>query len=101
MLDELGLAELDASEGAKKLYARTPAGQEELAAKRADADALLARLAAAKDRSSGGRSPKIVRAVENFRTALRLRLERGPMSEAEIDSLAAVIDAAATAIERS
>lgn len=101
MLDELGLAQLEANEGAKKLYALTDAGREELAAKRAEAEHLLARLAAAKDRSSGQRAPQIVRAVENFRVALRLRLERGPLRDDEINAVAAAIDAAAAAIERS
>jgi DNA-binding PadR family transcriptional regulator len=101
MLDDLGLAQLEASDGAKKLYALTDAGREELAARQAEADHLLARLAAAKDRSSGGRAPQIVRAVENFRVALRLRLDRGPLSDEEINSIAAAIDAAAAAIERS
>ena len=101
MLDELGLAQLEASDGAKKLYALTDAGREELTAKRGEAEQLLGRLAAAKDRSSGGRAPQIVRAVENFRTALRLRLNRGPLSEDEIENIAAAIDSAAAAVERS
>jgi DNA-binding PadR family transcriptional regulator len=101
MLDELGLAQLEASDGAKKLYALTAAGQEELSAKRAEAEQLLGRLAAAKDRSSGGRAPQIVRAVENFRTALRLRLNRGPLNDEEIKNIAAAIDSAAAAVERS
>jgi DNA-binding PadR family transcriptional regulator len=101
MLDELGLAQLEASDGAKKLYALTTAGQEELTAKRGEAEQLLGRLAAAKDRSSGGRAPQIVRAVENFRTALRLRLNRGPLNEEEIKNIAVAIDAAAAAVERS
>jgi DNA-binding PadR family transcriptional regulator len=101
MLDELGLARLEASEGSKKLFALTEQGHEELAARRAEAEHLLARLGAAKDRSSGGRAPQIVRAVENFRLALRLRLERGPLSDEQIAAVAAAIDAAAAAIERS
>lgn len=101
MLDELGLAQLESNDGSKKLYALTDAGREELAAKREQAEQLLSRLASAKDRSSGGRAPQIVRAIENFRVALRLRLERGPLNEAEIASVAAAIDAAAAAIERS
>jgi DNA-binding PadR family transcriptional regulator len=101
MLDELGLARLESSEGSKKLFALTEQGREELAAKSAEAEHLLARLGAAKDRSSGGRAPQIVRAVENFRLALRLRLERGPLSDDQITAIAAAIDAAAAAVERS
>jgi DNA-binding PadR family transcriptional regulator len=101
MLEEMGLAELSASEGAKKLYALTKEGQEELAAKRADADRLLQRLNATKERTSGGRAPQVVRAIENLKLSLRLRMERGPLSDAEISAIAAALDTAAQTIERS
>ncbi|MCR6644958.1 MAG: hypothetical protein NVV62_10855 [Terricaulis sp.] len=50
---------------------------------------------------SSGRSPQILRATENLKLALRLRMERGPLSEAEIETVAAALDGAAKAIERS
>lgn len=100
MLEEMGLARLDASDGSKKLFALTEEGQAELAAKRADADHLLERLAAVKERMSGGRAPQIVRAVENLRTALRLRTERG-INDEQAQAIAAALDAAAQAVERA
>lgn len=101
MLEEMGLAQQEPSEGAKKLFALTEQGNDELAAKRADAEHLLQRLAAAKERFSSGRAPQIVRAMENLKLALRLRMERGPLTEAQLQDVAAAIDAAAQAIERS
>lgn len=101
MLEEMGFARLEASDGAKKLYAITPEGQADLAANQSTAERLLERLASVRASVSGGRAPQIVRAVENLRLALRLRLERGPFSEEEAQKIAAAIDAAATAIERS
>ncbi|HVK82345.1 MAG TPA: PadR family transcriptional regulator [Verrucomicrobiae bacterium] len=101
MLEEMGLAQLSASEGAKKLYAITEQGQAELASNKANVDALFARIASARETFSGGRSPQIVRAMENLKVALRLRMERGPLSEAQLQDVAAAIDAAAQAIERS
>jgi DNA-binding PadR family transcriptional regulator len=101
MLEEMGLASLEASDGAKKLYAITDAGRDELAANKSAAEHLFARLASVRESVSSARAPQIVRAVENFRLALRLRLERGPLSDEQITAVAAAIDAAAAAIERS
>lgn len=101
MLEEMGLAQQTPSEGAKKLFALTPDGEAELTAKRADAEQLMQRLASAKERFSSGRSPQIVRAMENLKLALRLRMERGPLTDAQLQDVAAALDAAAQAIERS
>lgn len=101
MLEDMGLAELSASEGAKKLYAATDQGKAELAAHKATVDALFARIAAAGEHFASGRAPQIVRAMENLKLALRLRMEGGPMNEAQLQDVAAAIDAAAQAIERS
>lgn len=100
MLEEMGLARLESSEGSKKLFALTEQGQAELADKRAEADHLLERLNIAKERSSAGRSPQIVRAVENLRMALRLRTERD-LTDAQAQAIAAALDAAAQTIERA
>ena len=43
----------------------------------------------------GGPAPQILRAMENLKTALRLRLSRGPLDEAQIRAVAAALDAAA------
>lgn len=101
MLEEMGLAQLSASEGAKKLYAITEQGQAELTSNKANVDALFARIASARETFSSGRSPQIVRAMENLKVALRLRMERGPLTDAQLQDVAAAIDAAAQAIERS
>jgi DNA-binding PadR family transcriptional regulator len=100
MLEEMGLAQIETSEGAKKMYALTEQGREQLNAKRADAEQLQARLADAKERASHGRAPQIVRAMENLKLALRLRAERG-LSEEQAQSIAVALDAAAQTIERS
>jgi hypothetical protein len=49
----------------------------------------------------GGPAPQILRAMENLKLALRLRLARGPLSEDEINAVAAALDAAATGVERT
>lgn len=100
MLEEMGLARLEASEGAKKQYAITQEGRDELAAKRAHVDHLLARLAQVKESFAGPRSPQVMRAWENLRYALKLRVGR-ELSEEQARAIAAALDAAAQAIERS
>ena len=101
MLEEIGLAELSASEGAKKLFAITPQGEAELTANKANVDALFARIAAAGESFASGRAPQIVRAMENLKLALRLRMQRGPLTAAQLQEVAAALDAAAQAVERS
>lgn len=101
MLEEMGLAELSASEGSKKLYGITEQGKAELDDNKSNVDALFARIESARETFSSGRSPQIVRAMENLKLALRLRMERGPLSEEQLQRVAAAIDVAANEIERT
>lgn len=101
LLEEMGHVELGASEGAKKLYAITAQGQAELAANRAHVDALVSRINSVREHNAGARSPQVVRAYENLKLALRLRLERGPLADTQIQAISAALDAAAQAVERS
>jgi hypothetical protein len=48
----------------------------------------------------GGTAPQILRAMENLKLALRLRLSRGPLNEEQINAAAALIDAAAIGVEQ-
>ena len=43
----------------------------------------------------------IMRARENLKTALRLRLSRGPLTDEQIVAIAAALDAAAKAVEEA
>ena len=45
--------------------------------------------------------PRIIRAIENLKTALRLRLAGGPVTDDQVRAIAAAIDAAATEAERA
>ena len=47
------------------------------------------------------RQPQILRAMENMRMALRLRLSSGPLSEEQVRRVTAALDAAAIEIEQS
>jgi hypothetical protein len=45
-------------------------------------------------------APQIIRATENLRMALRLRLSRGPLNAEQIRALAEALDRAANEVER-
>ena len=61
----------------------------------------MLRIAAARAVHGEVPPPALLRAVENLKLALRLRVAKGDLGEAQIQALAATIDAAATAVERS
>jgi DNA-binding PadR family transcriptional regulator len=100
LLQELGHATVEEHEG-KKLYTITVEGQRYIADNQVAVDAALARMKEVSARHGGGPAPQVVRAMENLKTALRLRMGRGPLTEAELQSVAAAIDAAALGVERS
>jgi len=97
MLEELGYVSVAAAEGGKKLHAITPEGAAFLAANRDAVAAVLGR--AAEAGRAGGVPPQIVRAMENLRVALRLRLGRGGLDPERVRAIAAAIDAAAAEAE--
>jgi DNA-binding PadR family transcriptional regulator len=100
MLEEIGHAIVAESDG-KKLYAITAGGTDYLAANRAALDHALARMQSVNTVHGGGPAPEIMRARENLKLALRLREARGPLTERQVRDIAAALDAAAVAIERS
>ena len=90
---------VQAQDGGKKLYSITDAGAAFLTENRRTVDGLFTRMDEARGR--GGRfSPQIMRAMENLKTALKYRLREGPLTDAEVQALAAAIDQAALAIEK-
>lgn len=101
MLEEQGHIRVASTEGNKKLYAVTEDGADALKANAVTVAAIRDRIAHARARHGGERAPQIVRAVENFKLALRLRLSRGDLTPEQTDAIAAAIDAAALAVERS
>jgi DNA-binding PadR family transcriptional regulator len=103
LLEELGYVTASTSEagGARKLHAITAEGQAFLAANRPAVDALLTRMDEAGRVHGGGPAPQVVRAMENLKLALRMRLARGPLGEDQANAVAAALDAAATSVERS
>lgn len=100
MLEEQGYA-AGAAEDGKKLYRATPEGEAFLRANAATAEAIETRIGAIARERNVVPDPRIVRAIENLKTALRLRLAGGPIDEERVRAIAAAIDAAAAEAERA
>lgn len=99
-LEELGHVGVAESEGTKKLHAITAAGRAHLDVYRPTLDALLARLRPLQAARSGAPAPRIAAALENLQHALKSRLARAA-SDVQIERIAAAIEAATVAIDRS
>ena len=100
LLADMGLIEEQQSEGAKKLFAVTAAGQAELDEKAEEVAALMARIAEMgehRERASGG--APIRRAMGNLRAALGERLS-GEVDADTLHAVADILDEAARKIER-
>ncbi|MBB4302239.1 DNA-binding PadR family transcriptional regulator [Rhodobium orientis] len=100
-LDDMGYAEVEASEGSRKSYHLTEEGAAFLAANRAAADALLTRTGDGHGGRHAGAPAPVVRAMENLKTALRLRLREGPVDPQAAKAMAAAIDRAAAEVENA
>ena len=100
-LEDMGYAVVQA-EGGRKRYNITPEGDAFLAANRGAVEELFTRMGSAGEggRHDGVPAP-VARGMENLKTALRLRLRRGPVDQAAAERIAAALDGAAQAVERT
>ena len=101
LLEELGHARVSADAGGKKLYEITPEGTAFLEANRPTVDAIFGRMAEVSAAQGGEPAPQILRAIENLRFALRLKLARGGLSDDQVRDITAVLDDAVRKIEES
>jgi len=99
LLEDMGLIAAAQSEGARKSFAITDEGRAALETNKATVEAIFQRIAQVAERVGGGPAPQIIRAMENLRTALRLRLEGAKLTEDQVARIAGALDAAAKAVE--
>jgi DNA-binding PadR family transcriptional regulator len=95
LLEELGQVESTA-DGSRKSFAITPAGAAVLNENKAAVDTILARIAASQPREQ---ALPVIRAMENLKTALRLKLGGRATSAEAARKIADALDAAARQIE--
>jgi DNA-binding PadR family transcriptional regulator len=101
LLDELGYVQSEAGAGTKRLYSITDAGRAFLDANRALVDSILGRMAELSQTYGGGPAPEILRAMQNLKLALSIRLGRGPLDRDQVRAITTALDRAAGEIERS
>jgi len=100
MLDEMGhIAEIK-SDGARKAFAITADGTAHLVERKAEVDALFARLAELAGLQERTDSAPVRRAMGNLREVLIHRLGRDGVREQTVHDAVAIIDEAAQRIER-
>lgn len=103
LLEEQGfLRAEEADAGGRKRYHITDAGQTFLEENRVTADAMLARMQGGVDGAGprGGRPPQVMRAIENLKLAMRMRLSGDALSPEQANAFAAVLDHAAQQLEQ-
>ncbi|WP_244532358.1 PadR family transcriptional regulator [Methylocapsa palsarum] len=101
LLEELGQIRVQEADGPRKLFAITPEGEAALDQNRGLVDTIFGRIAEINERHGGGPAPQIVRAMENLKMALRIRLSRGPLNADQVAAIASTLDDAAKAVEDS
>ena len=98
-LEDLGYTTVQEAEGGKKLFAITPEGEAYLAEQSAAIAQLQARVDEIAIANRGRSAPQVMRAMENLKMAMRMRLSRGPVTEEQIATIAAALDEAARKVE--
>jgi DNA-binding PadR family transcriptional regulator len=100
-LEDMGYVALDTEEAGRKRYSITSEGEAFLVANRAAADELLARGSSPQADGSDRVPSPVVRAMENLKMAMRLRLRQGPINPEAAENIAAALDEAVKKVERS
>ena len=100
-LADIGYALMEEGISGRKCYRSTPEGEALLRANRATAEELLSRLGGSDARVAARAPDTVLRAVENLKLTMRLRLRRGSLDQDAAQTIAAALDIAARAVERS
>ena len=98
-LEDMGYAAIESETAGRKRYRITDEGEAFLSANRAAVEGLLSRTG--ESGAGGGVPAQVLRGMENLKLALRLRLKRGALDQATAETIAAALDAAAQAVERT
>jgi DNA-binding PadR family transcriptional regulator len=100
LLQDMGLIEEAAGEGARKPFQVTEEGRAHLEENADQVAGLIERLEDMKPSYRSGAGPAIGRAVRNLMTALRHRVARDGVDDDLLHEIAAILDEAAQRIER-
>jgi DNA-binding PadR family transcriptional regulator len=100
-LEDMGYAAVETEDAGRKRYRITAEGEAFLTANRAAVDDLLARLGQTEEGRRQGIPAPVVRAMQNLKLALSLRLRRGGLDPGAAEAIASALDSAAQTVERS
>jgi DNA-binding PadR family transcriptional regulator len=100
LLEDEGAIEEAEAEGAKKPFAATAQGREELEARKDEVEALMRRLGHHGERTTSVRSHDVFRAMGNLGSVLKNRARAGKLDERTINEIVDMIDEMAKRIER-
>jgi len=100
-LEDMGYVSVETEQANRKRYRITPEGEAFLTANRAPVDELRSRMGRGRGGRPDGVPAPILRGMENLKLALRLRMGGEPFDPSTVESIAAALDAAAQAVERS
>lgn len=101
LMEDMGLIERQASEGAKKQFAITEAGRAHLAEHAEQVSDLFERIEATGEGRRRSARPELGRAVGNLMTALRNRAATDGWNEELLNEVVDILDEAAKRIERA
>jgi DNA-binding PadR family transcriptional regulator len=101
LLQDMGLIEESAGEGARKPFQATKEGRAHLEQNSADVEELFERLEEAGSHRRQGNRPEIGRAIGNLMTALKNRIAHHGWNEALLTEVVDILDEAAQRIERA
>jgi DNA-binding PadR family transcriptional regulator len=100
LLEDEGAIEEAEAEGAKKPFAATAQGREELETRADEVEALMRRLGRHGERTTTVRSHDLFRAMGNLGSVLKNRARAGKLDESTINEIVDMIDEMAKRIER-
>ena len=100
LLQDMGLIEEAAGEGARKPFQATDEGRTHLEERQDEVDALFERLEELRPSERHNAGPVLGRAVKNVMTALSHRIGRDGLDDELLHEIAAILDEAAQRIER-
>lgn len=100
-LEDMGYAAIEVEQTGRKSYHITKEGKAFLLANRAAAAELLSRIGSDEAHGQGHLPSSVIRAMENLKVAMRLRLRQGPLDATAAENIAAALDAAAKTVESS
>ena len=99
LLQELGQLTVKDGEDGRKLHTITEEGTAALFANRKTVEAVFARIA--QTGSSSGSAPQLEESMHRLKYALRLRLSRGPIDDAQIQGIVSAIDHLVAEVEQN